>query len=118
YDLLAYPHIGLENLGAIWPEIGELDPPIAAQLAVDARYSVYLQRQEADIQALRKDESLTIPRDLDYDRIAGLSTEARQKLAHHRPVTLAQAARCDGVTAAALMLLLAHLKKRPERKSA
>jgi tRNA uridine 5-carboxymethylaminomethyl modification enzyme len=61
---------------------------------------------------------MAIPRDLDYGLIAGLSTEARQKLAAQRPATLAQAARADGVTAAALTLLLAHLKKRPRKKTA
>ncbi|GBF28117.1 tRNA uridine 5-carboxymethylaminomethyl modification enzyme MnmG [bacterium MnTg02] len=118
YDLLAYPEIGLERLKAIWPEIGDVAAPIATQVAVDARYAVYLQRQEADIVALRKDESVAIPGDLDYGAIPGLSNEARQQLAQQRPATLAQAARCDGATPAALMLLLAHLKKRPRTRTA
>lgn len=117
-ELLAYPGIDLTRLGAIWPEIGKLDPTIAAQLEVDARYAAYVRRQEADVIALRRDESVSIPADFEYSRLPSLSTELRQKLEQHRPATLAQAARIDGMTPAALLLLLAHVKKAPQRKSA
>jgi tRNA uridine 5-carboxymethylaminomethyl modification enzyme len=112
FDLLSYPGISLERLAPIWPELGLLDPKIAAQLEVDARYAVYLERQEADIAAFRKDEGTVLPADVDYAGIAGLSTEVRQKLDLHRPVTLGQASRIDGVTPAALMRLLAHVRRR------
>jgi tRNA uridine 5-carboxymethylaminomethyl modification enzyme len=118
FELLAYPTIDLARLTNIWPEIGRLDPKIASQLAVDARYAVYLVRQETDIAAFRKDESIVVPPNFTFAAIAGLSTELRQKLERHRPANLGQAARLDGMTPAALMLLLAHLKKGARRRSA
>ncbi|MAA99002.1 MAG: tRNA uridine-5-carboxymethylaminomethyl(34) synthesis enzyme MnmG [Stappia sp.] len=112
YDLLSYPDIDLAALARLWPlEIGGLDPAHAGQVAIDALYAVYLKRQSADISALRKDEALAIPRDLDYAAIRGLSNEARQKLERVRPETLGQAGRIDGVTPAALTLLLSHVRK-------
>jgi tRNA uridine 5-carboxymethylaminomethyl modification enzyme len=118
YELLSYPDIELATLTRIWPEIGALDAKIAGQLAVDARYAVYLKRQELDIAAFRKEESVTIPLDFAFGGIAGLSTELRQKLERDRPASLGQAARLDGMTPAALLLLLAHLKKASRWKTA
>jgi tRNA uridine 5-carboxymethylaminomethyl modification enzyme len=118
FDLLALPGIDLAHLAAIWPEIGAITPSIADQVAVDARYASYVSRQELDVAALRKDEALQIPPGFDFAALPGLSTEVRQKLHRHRPATLAQASRIDGMTPAALLLLLAHLKKQPTRKSA
>jgi tRNA uridine 5-carboxymethylaminomethyl modification enzyme len=118
YELLAYPDIDLARLIRIWPEIGSLDTSIAEQLAVDARYAVYLKRQELDIAAFRKEESVVIPLEFSFDAIAGLSTELRQKLERDRPASLGQAARLDGMTPAALLLLLAHLKKGSRWKTA
>ncbi|MFW6024159.1 MAG: tRNA uridine-5-carboxymethylaminomethyl(34) synthesis enzyme MnmG [Dichotomicrobium sp.] len=118
FELLAYPDVTWGRVAALWPQLETIPPKIAARLQIDARYSVYVQRQEADIAAFRKDERIAIPRGFDYGAISGLSNEVRQKLQHHRPATLAQAGRIDGVTPAALMLLLAHLRKAPQRKSA
>jgi tRNA uridine 5-carboxymethylaminomethyl modification enzyme len=118
FELLAYPDIDLARLARIWPEIGALDTTIAEQLAVDARYAVYLKRQEIDIAQFRKEESVAIPRDFAFDTIAGLSNELKQKLERDRPASLGQAARLDGMTPAALLLLLAHLKKAPRWKTA
>jgi tRNA uridine 5-carboxymethylaminomethyl modification enzyme len=118
YELLAYPDIGFATVARIWPEIGALDGKIAEQLAVDARYAAYLKRQEIDIAAFRKDESIAIPGDFVFGGIAGLSTELRQKLERDRPASLGQAARLDGMTPAALLLLLAHLKKGSRWKTA
>jgi tRNA uridine 5-carboxymethylaminomethyl modification enzyme len=118
FDLLALPGVDIARLAAIWPHVGNIAPAIAAQVAVDARYASYVERQELDVAALRKDEALAIPAGFDFDRLPGLSTEVRQKLDKHHPTTLAQAARLDGVTPAALLLLLAHLKAAPARKSA
>jgi tRNA uridine 5-carboxymethylaminomethyl modification enzyme len=118
FELLAYPGIDMTRLSAIWPEIEKLDAGIAAQLEVDARYAAYVRRQEADVTALRRDESVSIPLDLEFSRLPGLSTELRQKLERYRPATLAQAARIDGMTPAALLLILAHLKKGAQRKRA
>ena len=118
FELLSYTGVSFDRLANIWPELAETDQAIARQIEVDARYAVYLKRQEADIAAFRKDEGITIPRGTDYGAISGLSTEVRQKLERHRPATLGQATRIDGLTPAALMLLLAHVKKTPQQKSA
>jgi len=118
FELLSYPGIDLAALKPVWPRIADIPRAICAQIETDARYAVYLRRQEADIAAFRKDEAAMIPRGFDYGSISGLSTEVREKLDRHRPATLGQASRIDGITPAALMLLAAHVKKAPERKSA
>jgi tRNA uridine 5-carboxymethylaminomethyl modification enzyme len=112
-ELLAYPDITWERLTAIWPEIQGLAPEIAEQMEIDGRYAGYLKRQEADVVAFRRDEDLSLAPDLDYDRIAALSTEVRQKLKTARPATLGAAGRIQGVTPAALVALLRHVKRRP-----
>ncbi len=118
YELLYYPEIDLARLASIWPEIRTISPAISAQIAANARYWVYVKRQEMDIAAFRKDEGVAIPAGFAFSALPGLSTELRQKLERTRPETLGQAARLDGMTPAALMLLLAHLKKGPAAKSA
>ena len=118
FDLLSYPDIGLARLARIWPEIGTLEPAIADQLSTDARYTVYVARQEMDIAAFRREEAIAIPEGFSFASLPGLSTEIRQKLERHKPASLGQAARLDGMTPAALMLLLAHLKKGAVAKSA
>ncbi|MFN4283638.1 MAG: tRNA uridine-5-carboxymethylaminomethyl(34) synthesis enzyme MnmG [Alphaproteobacteria bacterium] len=110
--LLAYSDINLARLAAIWPALGQLAPEVAAQLEIDGRYAGYLDRQAADIRALRKDESLSLPADVDYDNIGGLSTELRDKLKRIRPESLAAAGRIPGMTPAALTALLGHVKRR------
>ena len=115
FELLAYPGITIARLSDIWPEINGLDDLIADQVAVDARYAAYISRQEADVEALRRDEATMIPADLDLDGASGLSNELRQKLKLHRPSTLAQASRIDGMTPAALLLLRALVKKSSGR---
>jgi len=118
FELLAYPAIDFARLASIWPAVSAVSPAIAAQIAADARYSVYVKRQEIDIAAFRKDEGVTIPADFAFSALPGLSTELRQKLERNRPETLGKAARLDGMTPAALMLLLAHLKKGQALRSA
>jgi tRNA uridine 5-carboxymethylaminomethyl modification enzyme len=118
FELLAYPGMSWERLAVIWPAMHGIEPSIAKRLHVDARYSVYLERQAADVAALRKDEEIAIPAGFDYDAISGLSTEVRQKLQLHGPANLAQASRIDGVTPAALMRILAHLRGAPRKRSA
>ena len=118
FELLSYPGLDIARLAAIWPALGAMDTGIAAQLCVDARYASYVDRQQADVTAFRKEEGVRIPADFDYAALAGLSAEVRQKLATLRPATLAQASRMEGVTPAALMLLLAHLRKSGARKTA
>ncbi|MGI9478092.1 MAG: tRNA uridine-5-carboxymethylaminomethyl(34) synthesis enzyme MnmG [Hyphomicrobiaceae bacterium] len=118
FDLLAYPDITLAQLGRIWPEVAAIESGIAAQVAVDARYASYVARQEADVEALRRDEATPIPVEIDFAGISGLSNELRHKLMSARPATLAQAARIDGMTPAALLLLRAVVKRNRLARSA
>jgi tRNA uridine 5-carboxymethylaminomethyl modification enzyme len=117
-ELLAYPGVNLARLAAIWPELLDLDAPTVEQLEMDAHYQGYLGRQEADIQAFRRDESLCLPPDLDYGAIDSLSIEVRSKLTATRPTTLGAAARISGVTPVALTALLRHVKRANDRLSA
>ncbi|BBK34703.1 tRNA uridine 5-carboxymethylaminomethyl modification enzyme [Stella humosa] len=116
-DLLRYPDVGMADIERLWPEMAGLRPDIVEQLEIDARYAGYVERQEADIRAFRRDEALTIPPDIDYDELGSLSTEAREKLSRTRPETLGQAGRVAGVTPAALVALLKHVR-RADRRSA
>lgn len=118
FELMRYPNIDWARLSAVWPELGEIDPDVAAQVEIDAKYATYINRQAEDIQAFRRDEALTLPDDLDYGAVVGLSAELREKLALARPATLGAAARLPGVTPAALTALLAHVKKQANRRSA
>jgi tRNA uridine 5-carboxymethylaminomethyl modification enzyme len=113
-DLLAHRDIDVARLAAIWPQLAQIEPEIAEQLEIDARYAGYLARQGRDIAAFRRDEALLLPAALDYAAVGGLSAEIRGKLALVRPATLGAAARISGVTPAALVALLQHVKRRPE----
>ena len=110
-DLLAHPDIEWAHLQAIWPEMSGWPPAIRQQIETDAQYAGYLDRQKADIAAFRRDERLRLPENMDFLSVDGMSNEVRQKLAAAQPTTLGQAARVDGITPAALTLLL-HLAKR------
>ena len=114
-DLLRLPDIDLDRLAAVWPELGGLAPAVREQLEIDARYAGYVERQEADVIAFRRDESLMLPPDLDYRRVGGLSTEARLALQAARPATLGAASRLQGITPAAVLALLRHVKRRDQR---
>jgi tRNA uridine 5-carboxymethylaminomethyl modification enzyme len=116
FELLSYPDMGIVDLTRIWPSLGELPPKIAEQLEIDAKYAVYLGRQAADVESYRRDESLVLPEDLDYAALPGLSNEVRHKLQRHRPRTVGQAGRIDGVTPAALTLLVAYLRRQKSRR--
>jgi tRNA uridine 5-carboxymethylaminomethyl modification enzyme len=111
FELLSFPNVSLEALARVWPALGGIPAAVVERLQVDARYAVYMDRQEAGIAAFKKDEAIAIPVTFDFGAIAGLSNEIRQKLERHRPGTLAQASRIDGITPAALMLVLAHIRK-------
>jgi tRNA uridine 5-carboxymethylaminomethyl modification enzyme len=115
FELLAIPGMDFARLVGLLPAVGAVPDAIRQQIGVDARYAAYVERQEADVAALRRDEGIRIPAGMDFSAIAGLSTEVRQKLERQRPATLAQAARIDGVTPAALMLLLAQVKRGRKR---
>jgi tRNA uridine 5-carboxymethylaminomethyl modification enzyme len=111
-DLLANPDLNITRLSSIWPILSSIYPAIAEQIETDSRYSGYLARQEAEIQAFRRDEALALPRDLDYAAVGSLSHEIRTKLAAAQPATLGAAARISGVTPAALAALLRYVKRR------
>jgi tRNA uridine 5-carboxymethylaminomethyl modification enzyme len=113
-ELLAYPGVSVPRLGGIWPELAAIEPEVAEQLEIDARYAGYLERQAADIAAFRRDEALLLPEGLDYHAVGGLSNEVRARLTAARPGTLGQAARMEGVTAGALTALLAHVRRPDE----
>jgi len=115
-DLLAYPDIGLEEIKRLWPEVKKFEHDILEQMAINAQYKGYLDRQKADIRDFRKDEALILPENLDLDQVGGLSNEVRQKLKDARPDTLGQAARISGVTPAALTALLSYVKRGDHRK--
>jgi tRNA uridine 5-carboxymethylaminomethyl modification enzyme len=112
FELLSYPDMGIAEVARIWPCFAELSPKIAQQLEIDAKYQVYLSRQAADVESYRRDESLLLPDDLDYGILPGLSNEVRHKLQAHRPRTIGHAGRLDGITPAALTLLVAYLRRQ------
>ena len=116
FELLAYPGVDMTRISVIWPEIASLEPGIAAQLEVDARYASYVKRQAEDVAILRRDEAVAIPLDFDFASLPGLSNEVKHKLAKYQPATIAQAAKIDGMTPAALLILLARLKKAGRRR--
>ncbi|SDB22762.1 tRNA uridine-5-carboxymethylaminomethyl(34) synthesis enzyme MnmG [Bauldia litoralis] len=117
-DLLARPDVTMEVLARVSPELGGLNRFVAEQIEIDAGYSVYLERQDADIAAFRKDENISIPDDLDFLVVPGLSTEMRERLVAGAPRTLGQAARINGVTPAALVALLGEVKRHRGRNAA
>ncbi|WBT38626.1 tRNA uridine-5-carboxymethylaminomethyl(34) synthesis enzyme MnmG [Hyphomicrobium sp. DMF-1] len=118
FELLSYPDMTFRRLAEIWPELANFDPALAAQTEIDARYDSYVRRQEADVAALKKDEAIAIPASFDYATLPSLKAELRAKLEAQRPATLAQAGKMEGMTPAALMLILATLKKQIPRKRA
>lgn len=111
FELLGLPGISIETLSAVWPELSAITSKAAAQIEIDAKYAVYLDRQARDIEAFRRDEALTIPPDIDYAVLPGLSHEIRQRLEAVRPRTMGQAMRIEGMTPAAMTLLAARLRR-------
>ena len=111
FELLSYPGLDARRLAPIWPELCRFDAKIVAQLEIDGKYAVYLDRQAADVERFRREETLRLPEATDYESIPGLSTELRQKLGAVRPMTLGQANRIDGMTPAALALVALHARR-------
>ncbi|MEP5089593.1 MAG: tRNA uridine-5-carboxymethylaminomethyl(34) synthesis enzyme MnmG, partial [Paracoccaceae bacterium] len=110
FQMLSFPDVDFEDLESLIPELEDIDVPSRRQLERDALYANYIIRQQKDVEALKRDENQRIPIDYAYDDIDGLSNELRKKLSDARPSNLAQAARVDGMTPAALALLLARLR--------
>jgi tRNA uridine 5-carboxymethylaminomethyl modification enzyme len=117
-QLLSYPGASLEMFAASWPQIMDWSAEVVEQVGIDAAYAGYLGRQAADAEALRRDEALVIPADLDFAAVGGLSNEVREKLTAVRPRTLGQAGRIEGVTPGALTALLAHVRRSRETAAA
>ncbi len=116
FELLSYPNLERSEIVRLWPEIGAIAEPILDQLVVDAQYAVYLDRQRADIAAVRRDEQIDIPDWLDFGAVPGLSIEIRQKLTQFKPQTLAQAQAIEGMTPAAITMVLALIRRGGMRK--
>ena len=111
FSLLSRPGVNLTKLRLIWPNISTFSKAIDEQVEISAHYSGYLDKQEADIRAFRRDEKLIIPDNIDYNKLSGLSNEVKAKFKLIRPKTLGQALRIDGVTPAAVYILLSHVKR-------
>ncbi len=116
-EVLAYDGVDFAKLVSLWPELGSTSRQVAEQMEIEAAYAGYLDRQEADILAFRKDEDLRLPADLDYRSVGGLSNEAKEKLIAVKPATLGQAARIEGMTPGAMTALLGHLKRGARKTS-
>ncbi|HEV7227630.1 tRNA uridine-5-carboxymethylaminomethyl(34) synthesis enzyme MnmG [Brevundimonas sp.] len=110
-DLLGHPGVTLDQFRSVLPQIADWSPEVREQVEVDAAYAGYLDRQAADAAALKRDEDLRLPGDLDYGAVGGLSNEVREKLERVRPISLGQAGRIEGMTPGALTALLAHVRR-------
>lgn len=111
FELLSYPGNTWDSLATNWPELGDVPKPIAVQVENDARYSVYLAKQQQEIDAMRREGAALIPSDFDYASVAGLSAELSDRLSYVRPLSVGQAGRVEGVTPAALGAILTSIRK-------
>lgn len=117
FSLLSRPNITFDTLCTVWPELVSIAPVIVTQLEIEAIYAAYIERQEADILAFKKDEAIHIPAHFDYSNIKSLSNEVREKLQHIQPATLGAASRIPGVTPAAVTAILVYLKQRNKKRA-
>ena len=118
FQLLSFPNVSFDDVIPLVPELKDIRPDVRRQVERDALYANYLDRQQRDIDVLRRDEAYRIPDDFAYQDLDGLSNELKSKLIAAKPETLAQAGRIDGMTPAALTLLLTRLKRHTGKKSA
>ena len=116
--VLAFPNVAFEDLIPIEPELACTDKETRRQIERDALYAHYIVRQQRDVDAMKRDESHVIPREFDYFSLEGLSTEMKQKLSRAKPTNIAQAGRVEGVTPAALALVLAKLRRDVKARKA
>ena len=117
-NILAQKGINMHKIREIWPELSIISKEIDEQLETNAHYKGYLKKQNADILAFKRDENLKIPDNIDYDSFSGFSNEVKTKLKQIKPKTMAQALRIDGITPAAVFILLSHLKRKSIKKIA
>ncbi|WP_371823911.1 tRNA uridine-5-carboxymethylaminomethyl(34) synthesis enzyme MnmG [Phyllobacterium sp. 628] len=111
YELMAFPDIDFARVARIWPELGAIPARIASALEIEAQYAVYLERQKADVAAMEREEALLIPANIDFSVVSGLSNELKQKLKQRQPKSVAEAQRIDGMTPAALALIIAQIRR-------
>ena len=112
FDLLRRPNVSYRALEGWLPDKKDIPADVAEQVEISAKYAGYIERQKTEVERQLSQERLAIPADMDYATVRGLSREVQQKLAQQRPETVGQAARIQGVTPAAISLLLVHLKRR------
>ncbi len=111
-EILSQKSVNMKKIREIWPEIKYVSREIDEQIEIKAHYKGYLKKQDADILAFKRDENLKIPENLDYDQFSGLSNEVKSKFKEIKPKTLGQALRIDGITPAAVYILLSHVKRK------
>ncbi|WP_019220956.1 tRNA uridine-5-carboxymethylaminomethyl(34) synthesis enzyme MnmG [Bartonella senegalensis] len=117
YDLLAYPHMSIKRLSTVWPQLQSLDSKTVESLEIEAQYAVYLEKQAQDIFALQRDERLEIPSSLDIQAISGLSNELKTKIQEISPRSIADAQKIDGMTPAALSLIITYIQRQKREKA-
>ncbi len=111
-QILGQKSVNMDKIREIWPEIQYISREIDEQLEINSHYKGYLKKQKADILAFKRDENVIIPENIDYDKFSGLSNEVKSKFKKIRPKTMGQALRIDGITPAAVYILLSHLKRK------
>ena len=111
-EVLSQKGVDMKKIREIWPEIPNLSKELDESLEIEAHYKGYLTKQNADILAFKKDENLKIPNNIDYEALSGLSTEVKSKFKKIKPETMGQALRIDGITPAAVYILLSHVKRK------
>ena len=111
-EVLTHKDVDMEKIRNIWPEIDEYGPEIDEQIQINSHYRGYLKKQKADILAFKRDENLSIPDNIDYDKFSSLSNEVKDKFKDIKPKTMGQALRIDGITPAAVYILLSHVKRK------
>ncbi|EJF79232.1 Glucose-inhibited division protein A [Candidatus Bartonella washoeensis] len=116
YDLLAYPHMTIERLSHFWPQLQSIDSKTVESLEIEAQYAVYLEKQAQDIAALQRDERLEIPPSLNIQAISGLSNELKAKIQKISPRSIADAQKIDGMTPAALSLIITYIQRQRREK--
>ena len=117
-EILTQKGVDMNKLREIWPGIPFFDKKIDEQIEINAHYRGYLKKQKADILAFKRDENLIIPDKIDYDQLSGLSNEVKDKFKSIKPKTMGQALRIDGITPAAVYILLSHVKRRSIKRIA
>ena len=111
-EILTQKDVDMKKIREIWPEIPFYNSEIDEQIEINAHYRGYLRKQKADILTFKRDENLIIPDKINYDNLNGLSNEVRSKFKKIRPKTMGQALRIDGITPAAVYILLSHVKRK------